>query len=306
MTIMKKIEDLKFAIYYDNRISGRNDGSPLYYYNVMKNKLKWNIVHLIPTGDTLKDVGPMDYHFWVDWGEDALQYPEWEIPKDGGKTIYVASDTHLDNGYRLNKAKKFDYRFFNQKHAMEEFNNKYGMGSAWLPHAFEPQAYPMQETLKKYDVAFIGHMQQDEPNFNGMSRIQALDRLFKEFPNFFYGSRHPAFPGKNLFEDAARRFSESKIVFNISIRDDINMRVFEVLGTGSFLLTNWLPTLEELFENGVDLVTYKSYDEMIEKAKYYLENDEEREKIALNGYLKNIKNNLYTHRIEKIKSIVGF
>jgi len=321
----KTTKELKHVIYYDNRL-GRNDGPPLYYYNAMKNKLKWDIVHLIPQGNTLKDVGPVDFHWWIDWGEDALQYPEWEIPKDGGKTIYVASDTHLDNGYRLKKAEKFDYVFFNQKSAVEQYvkgqslpfvkqgkiiDGVYRMTNrpqavSWLPHAFEPQAYPNQETLKKYDVGFIGHMQQDAPNYNGMSRVQALDRLFKEFPNFFYGSRHPAFPGKNLFEDAARRFSESKIVFNISIRDDINMRVFEVLGTGSFLLTNWLPTLEELFENGVDLVTYKSYDEMIEKAKYYLENDEEREKIALNGYLKNIKNNLYTHRIEKIKSIVEF
>ena len=294
---MKK---LRHAIYYDNRF-GRNDGPPLYYLNVMRKKLEWEIYHLIPVGDTTKDIGPVDFHWWVDWGEDALHYPDWKIPDDGGKKIYVASDTHLDDGYRLRKAKEFDYVFLNQKRAVEEYDGK----AVWLPHAFEPQAYPNITTLKKYDVGFIGHMQQDKPNYNGMSRVQALDRLFKEFPNFYYGSRHPQFPGKNIFEDAAKRFSESKIAFNISIGDDINMRVFETLGTGSFLLTNYLPTLGELFEDGKHLVTYKSYDDMVEKAKYYLEHDEEREKIAEAGYQEAIKNHTYQNRIERIAKIVG-
>jgi spore maturation protein CgeB len=74
---------------------------------------------------------------------------------------------------------------------------------------------------------------------NSANREQALDRLFAEFPNFYYGQA--------LFNDAARKFSESKVVFNISMLDDINMRTFEVLATGSFLLTNWIPTIEELF-----------------------------------------------------------
>lgn len=294
---MKK---LKHAIYYDNRF-GRNDGPPLYYWNVMKNKLKWDIVHLLPVGDTTKDAGPMDYHWWIDWGEDALGQTDFKIPNDGGKKIYVSSDTHLDDGYRLRKAKEFDYVFFNQQSAVKAYKGK----SYWLPHAFEPQAYPNITTLKKYDVAFIGHMQLDAPNYNSMSRVRALDRLFRQFPNFYYGSRHPQFPTKNLFEDAAKRFSEARIVFNISIKDDINMRVFEAMGTGSFLLTNYLPTLGDLFKDGKHLVTYDSYDDMIDKAKYYLEHEKEREKIAEAGYKEVIKKHTYQNRIETIAKIIG-
>ena len=297
---MKK---LKHAIYYDNRF-GRNDGPPLYYWNLLRKNPDWEVFHMIPKGDTLKDIGPVDYHWWIDWGEDALNYPEWNPPDDGGKKIYVASDTHLDNGYRLRKAREFDYVFFNQVRAVEQFK-KLNRKSYWLPHAFEPQAYPNITTLKKYDVGFVGHMQQDKPNHNGMSRVRALDRLFKEFPNFYYGSRHPQFPSKNLFEDAAKRFSESKIAFNISIGDDINMRLFETMGTGSFLLTNELPTLGKLFEDGKHLVTYNSYDDMVEKAKYYIEHDEEREKIAEAGYNEVINKHTYQHRIDKIMETIN-
>jgi O-antigen biosynthesis protein len=285
----------KVAIYYSNKF-GRNDGSPLYYYNVLKQNKEFDTYHLIPEGDT-SNFGKFDYHFWVDWGEDGLPWREWSIPKDGGKTIYVTSDTHLGREYRLNKAKQFDYAFFNQKDAAEE------AGGVWLPHAAEPMAYPKIDIIKKYDVCFIGHIQ-DVVNYNGFTRTDALDRLFKEIPNFYYGSRHPAFPDRNLFEDAGKKFSQSKIVFNISIKDDINMRVFETLSTGSFLLTNWIPTLGDLFEDGKHLVSYKTLDEMVEKAKYYLEHDDDRELIARTGHEEFIAKHTYKHRVETILSIV--
>lgn len=292
---------MKHVIWYENSF-GRNDGSPLYYFNVLKNQLKLNIKHLAPHGDT-SQFGKFDYHWWVDWGEDGLPWQEWEIPKDGGKTIYVASDTHLGKEYRFKKAEKFDFVFFNQKNAVEEYNKTHKNKATFLPHAAEPKAYPNISIIKKYDVGFVGHVQ-NEANYNGITRVDALDRLFKEFPNFYYGSRHPAFPDKNMFEDAAKKFSLSKIVFNISIKDDINMRVFEALSTGSFLLTNWIPTLGELFEDGKHLVTYKTLDEMIEKARYYLEHDDERERIAQEGYNEFINKHTYNHRIKHILKII--
>lgn len=296
---------MRVAIYYSNKF-GRNDGSPLYYYNVLKNQLKLDTVHLLPEGDTSR-FGKFDYHFWVDWGEDGLPWQEWDIPKDGGKTIYVASDTHLGKEYRFKKANNFDYVFFNQKNAVNDYNQYQLLPekkSYWLPHAAEPQAYHPFEILKKWDVCFIGHVQTTE-NFNGMTRIEALDRLFKAFPNFYYGSRSPQDPSINLFEDAAKKFCQSKIVFNITIKDDINMRTFETLATKSFLLTNWIPTLGELFEDGKHLVTYKTYDEMIEKAHYYLEHEDEREKIVQQGYERFINLHTYRHRVETIFKTVG-
>jgi glycosyltransferase involved in cell wall biosynthesis len=292
----------RVAIYYSNKF-GRNDGSPLYYFNVLQHMPEFETLHLLPEGDTRR-YGKFDYHFWVDWGEDGLPWTEWSIPSDGGKTIYVASDTHLGKDYRFKKAEQFDHVFFNQKDAVEEFNKTSRKKAIWIPHAVEPQAYPDIEIVKKFDICFIGHVQ-ESPNYNGIARIDALDRMFKEFPNFYYGSRHPAFPGKNLFEDAAKKFSQSKIVFNISIKDDINMRVFESLATGSMLLTNYIPTLGELFEDGKHLVMYKTLDEAVEKAKYYLEHEQEREKIALEGQQECLAKHTYQKRVEKIIDLVN-
>ncbi len=305
----------RIAIYYSTKF-GRNDGPPLYYCNQLKKLKDVEVVHLIPEGDTRR-YGKFDFHFWVDWGEDGLPVdPFWQPPKDDGVRIYVCSDAHINPEameYRFKKAHQFDYVFFNQKSFMPKFAHwnitntpKDSRIKSWhyLPHAVEPEAYPKSVILKKYDVAFIGHVQVTE-NYNKMTRIDALDKLFKEFPNFYFGSRHPAYPEKNLFEHAAMQFSQARIVFNISIQDDINMRVFESMATGSMQLTNKIPFLDELFTDKKHLVTYSSYKDMIDKVHYYLDHEEEREAIALAGYQEVISKHTYAHRIESIFSTLS-
>jgi len=306
----------RIANFFESRL-GRNDGNPLYVQACLKRMeyygkllrglpidpslLNWfaskeldpiaeqaakalletygetvEIDHVYPVGD-ISPFGTYDLNIHVDWGEDGLTgilpYKPFETPKP---FAYWASDTHIKTGaidsydYRLSVAKKADFVFVAQKQAAERMKNDGIPNPIWLPHAVEPQAYPKIDLLtKKYDVCFVGHV-------NSENRVDALDRLFKEFPNFYYGQR--------LFEDAARKFAESKIVFNIAMTDDINMRCFEVMATGSFLLTNWIPTIGDLFEDGKHLVLYRSLDEMVDKARYYLAHDDEREKIAQAGY----------------------
>jgi hypothetical protein len=294
----------KIAIYYDNGF-GRNDGPPLYWFNAMRS-MGLDVKHLLPEGDISRQ-GTFDIHVWVDWGEDGLPWQEWYPPKDGGKTVYVASDTHLDNGYRYVKANRFDYVFFNQKKAVESWQTNTSREAMWLPHAAEPQAYPHFEITKKYDVAFIGHLS-DEPNVHGMSRVETLDRLFKAYPNFYFGTRNPAHPGKNMFEDAAKRFCQSRIVINHSVRDDgLNMRFFEALSTGSFLLTSRTPDAEALgFIDGLHYASYDSYEMLLEKVAHYLANENEREQLAYNGRRHLLEAHTYQYRVRTMLETLGY
>ncbi len=275
---------IRIASYYENRL-GRNDGNPLYMWNAFKQLPDVESGHLIPIGDVTK-WGQWDLHFEADWGEDAvksvLPYEPVAIPKP---SVFWHSDTHLGYDWRLDKAKRTDFNFVCQKRALEDFAKDGIPNVIWMPHAVEPMAYPYLSSLKKYDLCFIGHMNAD-------NRIEALDRLFKEFPNFFFGNR--------LFEEAAEKFCQSKIVFNISIKDDINMRVFETLSTKSFLLTNRIPTMTELFEDGKHLVMYDSPDDMIDKAKYYLEHDDERNAIAQAGFEEVRSKHTFVHRAKQV------
>lgn len=315
----------RIGILFENRL-GRADGFPTYAWNVLNEMAKSGeiaeVVHLVPNGD-YKDFGKMDLWFWPDFGEDALDAAgmlpyKTVLPNDGTPIAYFASDTHLDDGYRMRMAQKMDYVFFGQKRAVDEYKpSKKNRTVKWLLHAFEPSCYrPGVWTgekwidaipEKKYDVGFIGHMQTYE-NYNGISRLDFLDEMFKEFPNFYFGTRIPGDPAHNLFDDAASKFNASKIVLNITAKDDINMRNFEALGANSFLLQNWLPTYADWFGDDYEgklFVTYKTIEEAKEKAHYYLDHPEEREAIAEAGYQWAIAHDTYRHRIIEILKTAG-
>src|SRR5437667_99589 len=79
------------------------------------------------------------------------------------------------------------------------------------------------------------------------------------------------FIGRAYFEEMARIYSASRVVFNRSIKNDVNMRVFEAVACGSLLVTNDLADhgQAELFGDGVHLVTYREPGEMVETVGYY-------------------------------------
>lgn len=87
-------------------------------------------------------------------------------------------------------------------------------------------------------------------------------------------------------------FYNSKINLNITsrtIESGITQRVFDILGCGGFCLTNYQPEIADYFKDGEELVMFSGMDDLIDKAGYYLKHEEERIKIASNGYQK-VKN----------------
>lgn len=90
----------------------------------------------------------------------------------------------------------------------------------------------------------------------------------------------------NYYTEMPLIFNQSKINLNITLRSitsGIPLRVIDILGAGGFCLTNYQPEIAELFENGKELVWYESPEDMLDKIRYYLYNDGEREKIARAG-----------------------
>lgn len=87
-----------------------------------------------------------------------------------------------------------------------------------------------------------------------------------------------------------KAFATSRIVLNGYFSREAapqnyspNMRQLEVLGVGSFLLTEQSDNLEAFFTEGKDMATYATTDELVEKAQYYLHHEDEREAIAAHG-----------------------
>ena len=98
-------------------------------------------------------------------------------------------------------------------------------------------------------------------------------------------------------------FNQSKIVLNIhlSTLKNTETRIGEVLGAGSFLLTEELSS-PNLFRDGEHLIYTKSNDveNMVSKIEYYLEHEKEREDIAVEGNRYIYNHFTLAHRVQDI------
>ena len=64
------------------------------------------------------------------------------------------------------------------------------------------------------------------------------------------------------------------------------MRLFESTGMGCCLLTDHKSDIQSIFEPDIEVVTYKTPSEAIDKAKYLLKNPNAAQKIAKAGQQK--------------------
>lgn len=88
-------------------------------------------------------------------------------------------------------------------------------------------------------------------------------------------------------------------------RSQIKGRNFEIPGTGGFLLTQYVDGLEEYYRLDEEVVVFRSVDELVEKAKYYLMHDAEREAIRSAGYARTIQEHTYEQRFNQIFRTIG-
>ena len=141
-------------------------------------------------------------------------------------------------------------------------------------------------------------------------RIQTLNTLAQYFSvDLYTRSNTTALENVNIhggvktLTEMPKIFHLSKINLNMTIKPiqtGLPLRIFDIMGCSGFLMTNYQAELTELFEIGVDLEAYSSLEELIDKCAFYLKHENERTKIALNGYEKVRKYHTYQHRIAEM------
>jgi spore maturation protein CgeB len=70
------------------------------------------------------------------------------------------------------------------------------------------------------------------------------------------------------------------------------------------MISSEIKGIHELFEINKEIVMVKSREEMLELVEYYLNNEEERFKIANLGYLKAVKYHTIEKRAEMVSNII--
>ncbi len=136
------------------------------------------------------------------------------------------------------------------------------------PDGYDRLAERPKEVEKQYNVSFIGNLYGD--------RKEKIEQIAHpvDIINNVYGDEHSV------------AVSATKINLNFCTSEGPSDRVFKVLGTKGFLITDEWADRPDYFEDGEDLVVFKDFDDLNEKIEFYLKNDTERERIAANGYKK--------------------
>lgn len=112
----------------------------------------------------------------------------------------------------------------------------------------------------------------------------------------------------DYWSEMPKVFRMSKINLNFTIpniKSGISLRIWDVLGCGGFLLTNYQAEIPYYFKEGEDLVCFDGLEDLCEKVGYYLEHEEERKRIAWNGYRKVREKHSYIERIRTILDTVA-
>ena len=192
---------------------------------------------------------------------------------------------------------------------------------SYLPLAVNYKAYRPQEA-KHYDISFVGRPLTEKRQ----KILAALIRTFKDKLNIFCYEKHflqslddmrdKQFLNEkelDIYKSAYRGFLKTEqelanVYFNTTVNINItlqgksgmNYRVFEVLASRGFLLTDAMEDVERNFIVSKELEVYKNIDDLLDKTSFYLKNPQIAQKIAIIGFADVTKSHSYTARARKI------
>lgn len=116
-------------------------------------------------------------------------------------------------------------------------------------------------------------------------------------------------------EDLVKTYSRSRINLGFSScgethRDgarilQVRLRDFEVPMSGGFYMVEYMPELAEFFDIDREIVCYRDKAELVEKAKYYLAHEQERETIRLAGLARCRRDHTWQKRLTACFAAMG-
>ena len=110
--------------------------------------------------------------------------------------------------------------------------------------------------------------------------------------------------GRAMYDVMARsRLSLNKHI-DISATYANNMRLFEATGVGALLLTDAKDNLGDLFEPGREVIAYRSAEECVDLARYYLAHDRECQRIAAAGMARCLRDHSYRRRMTQLSALL--
>jgi spore maturation protein CgeB len=223
---------------------------------------------------------------------------------------------YLQNGYGNGSdkvlkdlyTKQYDgFLFVSDK--LLHFHKENGYNGLYLPFGVDTEFFFPREISKKYsfDVSYVGNDIKGEVRTNKYL-LPAINYNFGLFGNweipkprlrsklmFWRKDQSPSYrkkfskisKGKIAQEDLPILYSSAKINLNCTLQDCVDwdvitLRTFEILACKGFLITDRIPLAEKTMNDC--MIFSDGNDDLVNKIQYYLNESDERKKIAENGF----------------------
>jgi hypothetical protein len=189
----------------------------------------------------------------------------------------------------------FDYIIVFQKAFKHLYDEEKNTRAEFLFGTNLDYYYPIK-TEKKIDVSFFGIPECNRVEYlrylidNGIN-LRIFGRNWENMPEYkdYYGGMLP-------LEEFIKKINETKITINFSRNRfgklHFKGRIFETAMCRSFSLVEYCPIYEDFLKPGKELIMFKTKEELLEKVRYYLANEKEREEIATRAYNRLKKNKM--------------
>jgi len=199
--------------------------------------------------------------------------------KRGGVRVAFWFPDHVANlGRELMLLGPYDALFFKEPHLVECLKATLDLRAYYLPEACNPRWHrPFISAGTEPYFVVAGTMRP--------SRVRLIERLMsKGIPLKLYGGAIPRWFGESPMrtvhvgypiwrEQKARIFRSAVGVLNTLYPAEVigvNARLFEAAGCGAAVLTEFRPSVPELFDVGEEVLVYRDFDSLVDHARRLL------------------------------------
>jgi spore maturation protein CgeB len=197
-----------------------------------------------------------------------------QLRKNNIKVALWFPDHVANLGRQLMFLAPYDALFFKEPQLVERVRAMLDLPVHYLPQACNPRWHrPLTPAGTEPYLVIAGGQYP--------SRVRLLERVIaKGIPLKIYGAHFPKWLGETTAQDAytgqylareekAKVFRSAVGVLNTMHPAEItgvNLRLFEAAGSGAAVLTEFRPTVPELFANGTEVLAYHDFDELVDQA----------------------------------------
>lgn len=180
---------------------------------------------------------------------------------------------------------------------------EFGIKTIFVPQFTNPDKFFYEyDKTKAFDILFVGR-----PGYERISAKWAIENGFDValFGNGWQDKVEPKYYKGDYIdnEELHKYYASAKIVLN-DTRDDmkkagfISNRVFDVTASGGFLISDYMPEIEQFYGNAIPM--FKNKEELKNLLNYYLSHPKERTKKAKQAQkitLQNFTNKIIADKI---------